>query len=148
MSLYRSIPWKQWTSAPCGASVHYFQGMERYSDILLYVKLPTYWFSYKQTFRLIGVESLLVFYVTCNISVIYVTAQMCSPPDRKNTRDFSKRWINVFVLLRKWDIIAEGTSFQRWLQTVLCILKTSIERQWPKLYIEFDSLCDMRMCNI
>ena len=37
MSSYRSIPWKQWTSAPCGASVHYFQGMERYSDILLYV---------------------------------------------------------------------------------------------------------------
>ena len=36
MSSYRSIPWKQWTSAPCGASVHYFQGMERYSDILLY----------------------------------------------------------------------------------------------------------------
>ena len=23
MSSYRSIPWKQWTSAPCGASVHY-----------------------------------------------------------------------------------------------------------------------------
>ena len=36
MSSYRSIPWKQWTSAPCGASVNYFQGMERYSDILLY----------------------------------------------------------------------------------------------------------------
>ena len=39
MSSYRSIPWKQLTSAPCGASVHYFQGMERYSDILLYVKV-------------------------------------------------------------------------------------------------------------
>ena len=38
MSSYRSIPWNQWTSAPCGASVHYFQGMERYSDILLYLE--------------------------------------------------------------------------------------------------------------
>ena len=35
----RIVPFleNKWTSAPCGASVHYFQGMERYSDILLYI---------------------------------------------------------------------------------------------------------------
>ena len=37
MSSYRSILCKQWTSAPCGASVYSFQGMERYSDILLHL---------------------------------------------------------------------------------------------------------------
>ena len=47
MSSYRSIPWKQWTSAPCGASVHYFQGMERYSDILLYEILKKIWARWK-----------------------------------------------------------------------------------------------------
>ena len=39
-------------------------------------------------------------------------------------------------------------SVQCWLQTVLCILKSFVERQCPKLCFEFGSVCDMRMRNI
>ena len=36
-SSHLSIPEKQWHSAPSGPRVHYFSGMDRYSDFLLYV---------------------------------------------------------------------------------------------------------------
>ena len=39
-------------------------------------------------------------------------------------------------------------SVQCWLKTVLCILKTFIERQCPKLCLEFGSVSDVRMRNI
>ena len=39
-------------------------------------------------------------------------------------------------------------SVQCWVQIVLCILKTFIERQCPILCFEFGSVCDMRMRNI
>ena len=36
-SSHLSIPEKQWHSAPSGPRVHYFSGMDRYSDFLLYL---------------------------------------------------------------------------------------------------------------
>ena len=35
-SSYLSIPEKKWHSVPSGPRVHYFSGMDRYSDFLLY----------------------------------------------------------------------------------------------------------------
>ena len=68
----------------------------------------------------------------------YIVAFILTNDTRKNCRVRMRHIMSKAVLM----------SVKCWLQTVLCILKTFIKRQYPKLCLEFGSVCDMRMLTI
>ena len=109
------------------------------------VKINTFWISLNLIFQLTG--------KTQKIFQIHVYGRLMS-------LFYCQKWdIVAFIMtkdkrepcrVRMRCIMTEAVliSDQCWLQTILCILKTFIERQCPVLCFEFRSVCGIRMRNI